>query len=218
MKIKDPYSTETECEDNEHMDECDYKPKESDDIPVITVRLTPTPDLPKISVIEHQVEVSRAECSEMSSDSSDSSYQSVRQNNKDEESVELLIRELTDGISKDNPLLGTNCSEENSDSSGKVASDAFRDTHFSILSDFERNERNGSQRIDGSQDRHNYLPFPKEDNDLQLKRRDVEANASNASKEVCLRDSGFSDASKPSGLALRQPQANRCPEQNGEPT
>src|SRR5262249_25414266 len=66
----------------------------------------------------------------------------------------------------------------------------IRDKQISILSDFELK---GSQQIDGSQEKHNYMPFPKEDNDLKLKSTvPKEVSASSGSG---LRDSGFSESS-----------------------
>lgn len=215
MKIKDPYSTETECEDNEQMDECDNQ-KKSDPIAVVTVRLTPSPELSKTptNVVPQRVERQGSDSCELSSESSDNSCQSVRPNNKDKESLESAMRAITDGTAKEESLLVTNCDEKNdpNDTSG-----AFRDNHMSILSDFERNERKGSERMDDSQDRNNCSPFPKQDNDLRLECKQVAANAidatealsasvevnaskrsntshtSNASHKFCSRDSGFAE-------------------------
>ena len=187
MKIKDPYSTETECDESEFVDESDAE-NFSECMSVMTIRLNSSPETKIISdtSVKPKSDPTRRSSTDTLSESSDNSSKSCKSvklnENKSMKSVDKSVitdeRVQTNSNSTKNKNLSfvTNC--EKNESNDK--SMGFRDNQTNILSDFKR-ESICSQRVES-------LPsFPKEDNNMKFKIFE--------SKDVCLRDSGFSESS-----------------------
>ena len=178
-RIRDPYSTASDCEDNESQTN-----EFVSDIPIVTIKLTPEEPKDSQKVVVHYK--SSTDTSSESSDNSSKSSKScdsIKLNEtkiqKSSTVIEIRKTDKIDSIENQISKIRANLVENKDQNENSVG---IRDNEKEFLSDFE------GESVDCLQERLVSIhPFPKEDNNMTFK--------SINSKDVSLRDSGFSELS-----------------------
>lgn len=176
LKIKDPYSTASECDESEFISESEAE-KFSSSTPVVTIILSQSPTQNQ----SKQSDESSSETTDESTKICDNLNKSETKIQKSPTVIEVNLDNDTNSIQKSSTLTEVIAkSDESKEETDKYESSPDNETDD--LSDFD------DKSLHSFQEKQAFIaPFPKEDDEIPFKQLN--------SKDTSLRDSGFSEAS-----------------------
>jgi hypothetical protein len=172
LKIKDPYSTASECDESEFISESEAE-KFSSSMPVVTIRLS-----------QSSTEDQSKQSDETSSETTDDCTKICDNLNKSETKIQKspTVIEVNLDKNKNSTQKSSTLTEVIAKNDEKAKYESSPDNETDDLSDFD------DKSLHSFQEKQAFIaPFPKEDDEISFKQLN--------SKDTSLRDSGFSEAS-----------------------